>query len=346
MAPLVVARKGYYTDLAKWAAAKGYTHLRVDGEFLPTARWPRLDRFHEHTIELPVADVQARPDNEAELRNGLTQALEFGKGVVHVLSPLDALAEAMAKNDPALAEMAVAVYSTKRACPSCSRSFPELDPRLFSFNSKHGWCPGCFGTGLALSGFDAEQSGEEIWWNEWYEETEQVCPSCNGQRLNAEALAVRYRDRNIAATTRLPVGEASLLFKSLALGGREAEIARDCVAELISRLDFLREVGLDYLALDRAAPTLSGGEASASGLRPAGLQPARCLLHPGRADDRPASARQRRPARYPRQTGGEGKHAGRSRARRGHDSPCRSRDRSWPGCRQPWRSRGGDRHRG
>jgi len=261
MAPLVIARKGYYTDLAKWAGAKGYTHLRVDGSFLPTARWPRLDRFREHTIELPVADVSVRPDNERALRDGLAQALEFGKGIVHVLSPLDALADAMEKKDPALAVMSTTVYSTKRACPSCSRSFPELDPRLFSFNSKHGWCATCYGTGLSLPDFDAEQTGEEIWWNDWYEEAEQPCPTCNGQRLNPEALAVRYRDQNIAAMTRSSVGEAAEFFKSLRLIGREAEIARDCVAELDSRLAFLREVGLDYLALDRAAPTLSGGEA-------------------------------------------------------------------------------------
>jgi len=261
MAPLVIARKGYYTDLAKWAGAKGYTHLRVDGSFLPTGRWPRLDRFHEHTIELPVADVQVRPDNETALRSGLAQALELGKGVVHVLSPLNALAAAMEKNDPSLAIMETTVFSTKRACPSCSRSFPELDPRLFSFNSKHGWCDACYGTGLALSGFDAEQTGEEIGWNDGYEAAEEPCPTCSGQRLNPIALAVRYRDQNIATMTKLAVGEAASFFDRLRLAGREAEIARDCVAELNSRLAFLKEVGLDYLALDRAAPTLSGGEA-------------------------------------------------------------------------------------
>ncbi|MCC6535141.1 MAG: excinuclease ABC subunit UvrA [Burkholderiales bacterium] len=261
MAPLVVARKGYYTDLAKWAAGKGYTHLRVDGEFLPTRPWPRLDRFREHTIELPVADLRVGAGDEAALREGLAQALDHGKGIVHVLAPLDALAEAMAKRDPAAAAMSVSVYSTKRACPSCARSFPELDPRLFSFNSRHGWCPSCYGTGLALAGFDEQQSGEEIWWNEWYGEPEQACAACNGQRLNPEALAVRYRGRNIAAMTALPVGEAAAFFQSLSMTGREAEIARDCVSELKSRLDFLRQVGLEYLALDRAAPTLSGGEA-------------------------------------------------------------------------------------
>jgi len=261
LAPLVVARKGYYTDLAKWAAAKGYTHLRVDGEFLPTARWPRLDRFREHTIELPVADVRVTPQSEPELRAGLARALDFGKGVVHVLHPLDALAEAMEKNDPSLAVMETVVFSTRRACPCCGRSFPELDPRLFSFNSKHGWCPKCYGTGLELSGFDQEQTGEEIWWNEWFEGDAGACPQCDGQRLNRDALAVRFDGRSIADLTRLPIGAVGRLFREMRLDGRAAEIARDIVAELASRLAFLDQVGLGYLSLDRSAPTLSGGEA-------------------------------------------------------------------------------------
>ena len=99
LAPLVVNRKGYYTDLAKWAAGKGHTHLRVDGEFIPTSPWPRLARFQEHSIELPVADLRVKPENEAALRAGLAAALEHGKGVVHVLGGLDTLADAMAKKD-------------------------------------------------------------------------------------------------------------------------------------------------------------------------------------------------------------------------------------------------------
>ena len=97
LAPLVVSRKGYYTDLAKWARGKGYTHLRVDGEFLPTAKWPRLDRFKEHTLELPVADLVVAPDRERELREALARALEHGKGVVHVLEGLDRLEAAAAQ---------------------------------------------------------------------------------------------------------------------------------------------------------------------------------------------------------------------------------------------------------
>ena len=270
LAPLVVNRKGYYTDLARWARRKGHTHLRVDGEFLPTERWPRLDRFREHSIDLPVADLRVAPGNEAALRDALARALEAGHGVVQVLSPLDRLAHlydsARASTGPERQrnvelELTQAVFSTKRACPSCSRSFPELDPRLFSFNSKHGWCPTCFGTGLALSGFDEEQTGEEIWWNEWFEGGEEPCPDCKGMRLNRDALAVRFRGRSISELGRLPVAEADALLHALEFSGREAEIARDIVAELASRLRFLDEVGLAYLSLDRPAPTLSGGEA-------------------------------------------------------------------------------------
>jgi excinuclease ABC subunit A len=264
LAPLVVARKGYYTDLAKWAAAKGYTHLRVDGAFLPTDKWPRLDRFSEHTIELPVADLVVAPEREAELRESLARALDFGKGVVHVLDGLDRL-EAAAKRahgEPRIeVALPMAIFSTKRACPVCGDSFPELDPRLFSFNSKHGWCGTCYGTGLALPGFDAGQSGEEVWWNDWLEGEVHVCPECHGERLNAIARHVRFRDRSVAQLTALPISAVARVFEGLALEGREAEIARDILAELSSRLGFLEDVGLGYLALDRSAPTLSGGEA-------------------------------------------------------------------------------------
>ncbi|MFM9966810.1 MAG: excinuclease ABC subunit UvrA [Burkholderiales bacterium] len=267
LAPLIVNRKGFYTDLAKWALGKGYTHLRVDGEFLPTARWPRLDRFREHSIELPVADLVVSAKDEKTLRAALASALDLGKGVVLVLAPLDRLATAYEKARTAGKTANVEVdleqrfFSTKRACPSCARSFAELDPRLFSFNSRHGWCPGCYGTGVALSGFDAEQTGEEIYWNEWFEGVAEACGQCHGARLNAEALAVRYLARSISSLAALPIDKLAKVFTDIRLIGREAEIARDILAELRSRLSFLEEVGLGYLALDRAAPTLSGGEA-------------------------------------------------------------------------------------
>ena len=246
LAPLVLARKGFYTDLAKWAAKKGFRFLRVDGELQPTSSWPRLSRFHEHTIELPVADLDVGVKHEPELRGALARALDFGKGLVHVL--------------PAGARK-VTVFSTKRACPSCGRSFGELDPRLFSYNSRHGWCESCYGTGVEMQGFDAEQSGEERWWNEWYAHQVKPCGACQGQRLNPTALAVRFRERSIAALAGEPVARCAEFFARLRLSTREREIARDLLAEIRARLKFLERVGLGYLQLDRAAPTLSGGEA-------------------------------------------------------------------------------------
>ena len=157
LAPLITARKGYYTDLAAWAAGKGFEHLRVDGGMVPTAAWPRLDRFKEHTIELPVGSEIVSAERERALRELLVRGLSFGKGVIRAVP-----------GDRTKTTGAGTVFSTRRACPRCGRSFEELDPRLFSYNSKHGWCPSCFGTGVHLSGFDAEQTGEEIWWNDWW----------------------------------------------------------------------------------------------------------------------------------------------------------------------------------
>jgi excinuclease ABC subunit A len=260
LAPLIVNRKGLYTDLARWAAAKGHTHLRVDGRFLPTRPWPRLDRFQEHCIDLPVGSLAVRPEDEEELRRIVQSALEHGHGMVEVAWPLDAVRNAIAqgRDDPALERK---VFSVHRACAGCGKSFPEPDPRMFSYNSKHGWCPRCYGTGVLLPGFQEDSSGEEIWWNEWYEGQETPCPQCQGRRLNRTSLAVRLGEHSIADLGAMTVDQARRWASGLQLEGRAALIARDVVSEIGARLDFLSEVGLSYLALDRAAPTLSGGEA-------------------------------------------------------------------------------------
>ncbi|MBC7214956.1 MAG: hypothetical protein H5U28_07055 [Burkholderiaceae bacterium] len=303
LAPLVQGRKGIYTELAEWARARGYSHLRVDGEFVPTAPFPRLDRFKEHSIELPVLSLHVAPEAEDLLREGLTRALEFGKGVLHVLAPLDGLAEALEAGTSTAAVGTLQVFSTTRACPVCATSYAELDPRLFSYNSKHGWCPDCVGTGVLLSKeqrklFDDSQRADDAKGREQtFAEPEvedladTVCPSCQGTRLNATARAVRLElpgaealagadvanartgtstDTSTAADTtgiaittlaRQSVRTLRRWFAGLRLQGRAAEIARDLLPEIQSRLAFLEEVGLGYLTLDRGAPTLSGGEA-------------------------------------------------------------------------------------
>lgn len=276
LAPLVVNRKGLYTDLARWAKARGHTHLRVDGEFLPVSPWPRLDRFKEHTLELPVGDLVVDPANEPALRRLLADALSAGKGVLHLLAPLDGLREALHQGTSAAGLGRVRVFSTQRACPVCGTSHPEPDPRMFSYNSKHGWCGGCVGTGLALTReqrklFDDsivntdQHGGREHHLGATDGEVEglvdEPCPDCEGTRLNPSARAVRFANRGIAEVARWSVGAVRGWLSGLVLAGRDAEIARDLVPEIQSRLSFLEEVGLGYLTLDRAAPTLSGGEA-------------------------------------------------------------------------------------
>ena len=241
LAPLVTARKGYYNDLAAWASGKGYTHLRVDGELLETASWPRLDRFREHTIEAPVGEAHVSPASSGALHELLERAAALGKGVIHVLDE-DSKTET--------------VYSTERSCPVCGRGFEELDPRLFSFNSRHGWCAHCKGTGRAGMAGNEDEETDPI-----APEERGPCPVCGGTRLRPEASNVFLHGHGIADITGLSVDAARERLGSLAFKGREAAIARDVVAEADTRLAFLQRVGLGYLPLDRSAPTLSGGEA-------------------------------------------------------------------------------------
>nr|WP_155449027.1 excinuclease ABC subunit UvrA [Allochromatium palmeri] len=255
LAPLVIARKGLYKDLAARFERLGFPILRVDGEPVETAHWPTLDRFREHTIDLPLGPITITPETESELRAQLDQALEFGQGQVRVVRRVadGSGADVWGRETP---------YSTERACHACGRAFPEPDPRLLSYNSPHGWCPDCLGTGLKLPGFDAEQTGEEAQWLAPPSgTTRDPCPTCQGARLRPEALALRFREYSIAAFSALTVDTAAVWLDALQLDTREQAIARDLLGEVRERLGFLAEVGLGYLTLDRAAPTLSGGEA-------------------------------------------------------------------------------------
>ena len=301
LAPLVIARKGIYTELAEWALQRGYTHLRVDGQWQPTQGFARLARYKEHHIELPVATLQISAASEAELRQHLARTLEHGKGLAQALPGR--------VGDAASAVAPAQTFSTQRACPVCATSYAEPDPRLFSYNSKHGWCPECVGTGLALtreqrkalddSAPAAHPQGRE----QTFAEADvqglghTACPACQGTRLNpiarhvllhlskndqktgklpetrvdtaqaatknAANLWITSDEQGISITelARMSVRDLRHWISDLRLHGREADIARDLLPEIQARLDFLEQVGLGYLTLDRGAPTLSGGEA-------------------------------------------------------------------------------------
>ncbi len=245
LAPLIAQRKGIYTDLARWAAARGARELRVDGAFVPSEPFPRLKRFVEHNIELPIAELTVTTRNESQLLEAVAAALEAGNGVAHVLDERGR----------------VSVHSSRRACPRCGRGFAEPDPRLLSFNSPQGWCGECHGTGTALRDFNPEETGEETQWLDTDRATATACPACQGARLNPIARHLRLGGRAISELTALSVDALGKYCAGLRLDARGAAIARDALAEIRSRLQFLQRVGLGYLSLDRAAPTLSGGEA-------------------------------------------------------------------------------------
>jgi excinuclease ABC subunit A len=254
LAPLVKARKGFHTDVARWAERQGFDTLFVDGELLPISQFRKLERFKEHTIDVVVGAIDAKRILKA--RNLVQRALDIGRGTAHLLD----------------GKHRVTVMSTEMSCPGCGRAFEELDPRLFSFNSPHGACEECGGFGEIWNRekqTGAEDTGDSVLENElaadrefeWIDEDEAVpCPSCHGSRLNPIARHVRLQNQTIDNFTALSAAEALELVGKLRFRGTHKTIADDLIPEISQRLRFMQNVGLGYLALGRSAKTLSGGE--------------------------------------------------------------------------------------
>ena len=247
LAPLIKARKGFHTDVAKWAGNQGFETLYVDGKFMPVDGFKKLERFREHTIEVLVGETGSK----TPLHDMVARALSIGKGTARLL-------EAGGHST---------ILSTERNCPGCGRSFEELDPRLFSFNSPHGWCKGCHGFGEVWNADESDHDSEleaeleEERQHEWLDEGESSqCPLCKGSRLNALARNVRLGGLTMDSVVSRPVSAAEKSLATLKFDERERIIAADILVEINQRLLFMRKVGLDYLALNRSAKTLSGGE--------------------------------------------------------------------------------------
>ncbi|MCY3728007.1 MAG: excinuclease ABC subunit UvrA [Nitrospira sp.] len=236
LAPIVRGRKGEYRKELADARRAGYVRARIDGAIVGLDEAISLDKQRKHTIEI-VVDRLVMKDEESLLRrlaDSVETALKLTQGLVGVLGETDE----------------VTLYSEQLACITCGVSYPELAPRVFSFNSPHGACPACDGIGYEVS---ACPEGQE--YSESYR-----CPACRGTRLKTESLAVKVGDKSIAEVTQLSIREAVPFFADLDLNERERMIGRRILKEIRERLEFLLNVGLDYLTLDRAAATLSGGE--------------------------------------------------------------------------------------
>ena len=254
LAPLVKARKGFHSDVARWAERQGFDTLYVDGTLIPLAQFRKLERFKEHTIDVVVGAIDAKRILKA--RNLVRRALEIGRGTAHLLDTRNRLT----------------IMSTEMSCPGCGRAFEELDPRLFSFNSPHGACEECGGFGEIWNQdlqTGESEDGDSVLENElaaereseWIEEEEaRECPGCHGSRLNAVARHVRVQGYTIDQFTNLSAAEAAQKIDKLKFRGTQQTIAADLIPEIRQRLRFMEDVGLGYLALGRSAKTLSGGE--------------------------------------------------------------------------------------
>ena len=344
LAPVVANRKGEQLDLFAELRAQGFARLRVDGKIYEIDELPKLAKSQKHTIDVVVDRLKVRDDMRQRLAESFETALRHADG--------RAIAYEMETHKEHL-------FSAKFACPVCSYSLQELEPRIFSFNNPMGACPSCDGLGViqffdpkrivahpelslaagairgwdrrnqfyfqmlgslaAHYGFDVDTpwnalperirqivlygSGKEelpfsyvnergkvavrehafegivVNFERRYKETDSVavreelsklisnktCPSCDGTRLREEARNVRMGHELSALTlheiSRLPLGGARDYLAALQLSGHKAQVAEKILKEITSRLQFLINVGLDYLSLDRSAETLSGGEA-------------------------------------------------------------------------------------
>jgi excinuclease ABC subunit A len=344
LAPVVANRKGEQLDLIAELRAQGFARLRVDGQIHDIDAIPKLAKTQKHTVDVVVDRLKIREDLRQRLAESFETALRHAEGRA-IAYEMDSGREHF--------------FSAKFACPVCSYSLPELEPRIFSFNSPMGACPTCDGLGViqffdpkrivahpelslaagAIRGWDRRTpfyfqmlcslaahygfevdtpfrelpesvrqivlygSGREelpfaylgetgrmtarthafegivVNLGRRYKETDsqavreelarlisnQTCPACQGSRLREEARNVRIGSHTSARTlhevNRQPLTEARDYFLGLQLPGNKAQVAEKVLKEIVSRLQFLINVGLDYLSLDRSAETLSGGEA-------------------------------------------------------------------------------------
>lgn len=238
--PVVVGRKGEYYQLLYDLLGKGYEAVKIDGQIKQLREKIELSKTHRHDIdvlidEIYVSEFTDDPKGSHErLSEAVERALFESNGLVKIESP----------------DGSLRTLSAKFICPIDGSSFPEVEPRLFSFNSPYGACPECNGLGVV----GIFQSDE--------------CPVCKGARLRPEALRVylggdgkKNLGINIVAFTKMTVEDATKFIDGLKLTKKQQEIAWPALREIIERLEFMNNVGIQYLTLDRRANTLSGGEA-------------------------------------------------------------------------------------
>jgi len=244
--PIVRGRKGEYYQLLYDLLGKGYTEVLVDGERKKLRERILLTKTKAHNISVLVDSIslnEFKTDTKTadeRLSESIEKAIQESDGLL-VIRFRDLADEQKPKKEQK--EIEEFLMSAKWACPKDGFSFPEIEPRLFSFNSPYGACPECNGLGTK------------------YLFGHSPCEKCKGKRLREEALHVLVGGKNIVDLVSMSIKDVDEFFKKLKLTIREKNISKVVTKEIEARLKFMLNVGIDYLTLDRRAHTLSGGEA-------------------------------------------------------------------------------------
>ena len=356
LSPIINDRKGEYTELFLDLKKRGYKKVRIDGQIFNLDEDLVLIKTNKHSIDLVIDSVVlSKKTDKLRIINDVEQALKFGNGELIIGLIKDKSFDIPQKPK----DIEDRLFSEKFACPVCSLSISEIEPRIFSFNTPHGACPDCSGLGTILS-FDEDlifndilsinEGGilpfpnideQDTWFSRTFKtfceengiqmnkrlseidkekkklllngtgekeydvagknrfgietairepfigivdelkkrhaETDsmsirsqverfmryEICPSCQGGRLKKESLSITIAGKSIIDFTGFSILESLIFIKNLknVLSLREQEVARLIIKEILNRLGFLVDVGLDYLTLSRSARTLAGGEA-------------------------------------------------------------------------------------
>ncbi|MDH4009760.1 MAG: excinuclease ABC subunit UvrA, partial [Desulfobacterales bacterium] len=230
LATKVFGRKGFHKEVLARALKKGFKKARIDGKMVALKEGLALSRYHEHTIELVIGRLPSKNIDQL-----VAKALKEGKDSLNLMDRRG--------NEE--------VFSLSGTCPTCGIGLEQLDPRLFSFNSKQGACIHCGGLGVIG---DTEIEDEEP-----VETT--VCDNCGGSRLKPQALAVTVGGHSIWDLVQQPARDMFAVIKKFKFSAKQKPVAEPVVGEILSRLSLLNQLGLSYLSLARSGDTLSGGEA-------------------------------------------------------------------------------------
>ena len=281
LAPIVRDKKGDFKALTQNLKKQGYKWARVDNQIIDLYSDFGIAKTNKHNIDVVVDRVSINKENLKEtkptidrLTDDIQQSMKLTNGLVIISVVNDITFE----NINLIKDFKDILYSENFACPECNISLPEIEPRLFSFNSPQGACPECKGLGLK---YQIDRSKFPEWRAKMMEsryvtagsdivreELEKFmikteCQSCHGARLNQEALSIHILNNNIYQVTKFPIEQLNQWLselKSKLDSDKEKEILDPILKELASRMEFLLAVGLDYLSLDREAGTLSSGE--------------------------------------------------------------------------------------